>query len=206
MSIFEFRFCIANSASITADDIEKIGVAIAITKVREVIAGSCDCGQSHLTIVRSDIGCTCNVDGSLPIFGMFGEYDSLDVVGVQEGVFIDYGKPKRVTCSPHLPEKHQKYLHENYNMANISYYPRHCCQTGLYDDENDVCSFYENIADHPRLEEFVKADVDYMFRNIFGARCANPKVSEKFTEMITAKIGEEAGLSTDLVEEFLHFC
>lgn len=75
----------------------------------------------------------------------------------------------------------------------------------LYNDSNNECSFYESIANHPRLEEFVKADVDYMFRNAFGTRCTNPKVSEKFAEMMAAKIGEEAGLSADLVEEFLHF-
>jgi len=75
----------------------------------------------------------------------------------------------------------------------------------LYDDAREECTFYESMVDHPRLNEFIRADVEYMFRDTFGARCQNPKISKGFEEAILSKLCEGIGLPTDLVEEFLHF-
>lgn len=72
----------------------------------------------------------------------------------------------------------------------------------LYENGNGDELFYNNMVDHPRLEEFVKADVDHLFRVVTRV---HPKVGEKFGEAIMTKICENMGLPADLIEEFLHF-
>jgi len=75
----------------------------------------------------------------------------------------------------------------------------------LHVETNEKCSFYENMADHPRLDEFIKADVEYAFHSVFDTRCENPEISKKIEEAILAKLCERIGFSPDLIEEFLHF-
>lgn len=126
MSTFESKFYTRDVTSITPDDITRIGIMVSSYKVHHVILSATEDDEDGVfRMVIRDFGgrCTCCIDGYFPIFDMFGEYKSLDVLSIKGDELLNYGKPKRVTCSPTIPEKYQRYLHENYNMKNILYYP-----------------------------------------------------------------------------------
>lgn len=64
-------------------------------------------------------------------------------------------------------------------------------------------SFYDHMIGHPRLDEFMKIEVNGIF-NTIKERTTDPAVYEKFKEAILAKSHEESGLG-DVFEEFMHF-